>query len=78
VTVTHDGDDGTYFYFDFLEIAVLSATLPVETTENKLTAATDWDTEHSQALAPERTALMIDSLGFQARVNHYAGRAVVL
>jgi hypothetical protein len=73
VTVTHDGDAGTYFYFDFLEIAVPSTTLPAETTELKLTAATDWDTEHSQALAPERTAWMIYSLGFQARVNHYAG-----
>ncbi len=47
--------------------------LPTETTEAQLTAATDWDTLHSHALAPERTAWMIDSLGFRARVNHYAG-----
>lgn len=73
VTVTHDGANGTLFYFDFFEIAIPSTTLPTETTELKLTAATDWDTLHSQALAPERTAWMIDSLGFQARVNHYAG-----
>ena len=51
----------------------LSTTLPTETSELKLAAATDWDTEHSLALAPERTAWMIYSLGFQARVNHYAG-----
>ena len=73
VTVTHDGSNGTFFYFDFFEIAIPSTTLPTETTELKLTAATDWDTLHSQALAPERTAWIIDSLGFQARVNHYAG-----
>jgi hypothetical protein len=73
VTMTHDGASGTYFYFDFLEIAVPSTTLPAETTEVKLAAATDWDTEHSLALAPERTAWMIYSLGFQARVNHYVG-----
>jgi hypothetical protein len=73
VNITHDGASGTYFYFDFLEIAVPSTTLPTETTELKLAAATDWDTEHSLALAPERTAWMIDSLGFQARVNHYVG-----
>jgi hypothetical protein len=73
VTVTHDGSSGTYFYFDFIEIAILATTLPIETIEPKLAAATDWDTEHSLALAPERTAWMIDSLGFQARVNHYAG-----
>ena len=47
--------------------------LPTETAEIKLAAATDWDTEHSLALAPERTAWMIYSLGFQARVNHYVG-----
>jgi hypothetical protein len=73
VTVTHDGDTGTYFYFDFLEIAILASALPTETIEIKLAAATDWDTEHSLALAPERTAWMIYSLGFRARVNHYVG-----
>jgi hypothetical protein len=73
VTATHVGDAGTYFYFDFLEIAIPSTTLPTETTEIKLAAATDWDTEHSLALAPERTAWIIYSLGFRARVNHYVG-----
>jgi hypothetical protein len=73
VTVTHDGAAGTYFYFDFLEIAIPSTTLPAETVELKLAAATDWDTNHSLALAPERTAGMIYALGFRARVNHYAG-----
>jgi hypothetical protein len=73
VTVTHDGVTGTYFYFDFLEVAVLSTILPTETVELKLAAATDWDTNHSLALAPERTAGMIYALGFRARVNHYAG-----
>jgi hypothetical protein len=73
VTVTHDGASGTYFYFDFFEIAVPSTTVPAETIETKLAAATDWDTLHSIALAPERTAWIIDTLGFQARVNHYVG-----
>jgi len=73
VTVTHDGESGTYFYFDFFEVAVPTTTLPAESAESKLTAATDWDTLHSQALAPERTAWMINSLGCEARVNHYAG-----
>lgn len=73
VTLTHNGTTGTWFYFDFLEIAIPSTTLPTQTNEAKLTAATDWDTLHSQALAPERTAWMIQSLGCQARVNHYVG-----
>lgn len=73
VTLTYSSAVGTLFYFDFLEMAVPAATLPAETNELELTAATDWDTLHSQALAPERTAWMINSLGFQARVNHYVG-----
>ncbi len=39
----------------------------------KLTAATDWDTDHSLALAPERTAWMLQKLGFEGRANHYVG-----
>ncbi len=73
VTVNHVGTTGTDFYFDFLELAIPSTTLPGESTETKLAAATDWDTNHSIALAPERTAGIIDALGFRGRVNHYAG-----
>src|ERR1700722_123228 len=73
VTITHVGDAGTYFYFDFLELAIPATTYPAETNETKLAAATDWDTNNSLALAPERTAWMIYSLGFLARVNHYVG-----
>ena len=73
VIATHVGDAGTYFYFDFLELAVPAATPPAEALETRLTAATDWDTDHSIALAPERTAWIIDSLGFRGRVNYYVG-----
>jgi len=73
VTASHVGDSGTDFYFDFFELGIPATTLPTETAETTLAAATDWDTLHSQALAPERTAWMIESLGFRGRVNHYAG-----
>lgn len=73
VVATHTGASGAYFYFDFLEIAIPATSLPSETVETHLALATDWDTEHSLALAPERTAWMIDSLGFHARQNHYTG-----
>ncbi|MEO8126220.1 MAG: hypothetical protein ABI822_03955, partial [Bryobacteraceae bacterium] len=73
VTVTHEGPEGKQFYFDFLEIAIPSETLPVFPAQPKLTLATDWDTDHSIALPPERTAWMIHSLGFEGRVNHYVG-----
>ena len=37
------------------------------------TLATDWDTDHSLAIAPERTAWLMHTLGFKGRANHYAG-----
>ncbi len=73
VAITYTGPAGSYFYFDFLEIAIPSETLPLLPANPRMTLATDWDTEHSLALAPERTAWMIDSLGFQGRANHYTG-----
>jgi hypothetical protein len=73
ITATHAGSNGAYFYFDFLEIAIPTSELPTAPTETSLALATDWDTEHSLALAPERTAWMMNALGFHGRANHYAG-----
>jgi hypothetical protein len=73
VALSHASDAGTYFYFDFLELAIPTTSLSSEDAESKLTLATDWDTDHSIALAPERTAWMINALGFKGRVNHYVG-----
>ncbi len=72
-TVTATNVDGNAFYFDFLELAVPTSALPTLAGNTSMTLATDWDTEHSQALAPERTAWMIQALGFTGRANHYAG-----
>src|SRR5207249_4864880 len=73
VTVTHSGSAGTYFYFDFFEIAVPAVNLPAIATDAKVTLATDWDTDHSIALPAERTAWLIKTLGFTGRANHYVG-----
>jgi hypothetical protein len=73
VVVTNTGAAGSYFYFDFLEIAIPSAVLPVFDSVPTTTLATDWDTLHSQALAPERTAWLVDALGFRGRANYYTG-----
>jgi len=73
VTITYTGDAGSTFYFDFLEIAVPTTDLPIFPPDSQTTLATDWDTLNSQALAPERTAWQIQSLGFAGRANHYAG-----
>ncbi len=73
VTFTHSGPIGSYFYFDFLELAVPTDSIPVCTPVPATSLATDWDTLHSIAIAPERTAWLIQALGFHGRVNHYAG-----
>lgn len=73
VQITHQGNAGQYLYFDFLELAIPTDQLPSLPSQPKLSLATDWDTDHSLALAPERTAWMMRSLGFQGRVNHYTG-----
>jgi hypothetical protein len=73
VALTHTGAEESQFWFDYIEIAVPSERLPAIPADTKLALATDWDTDHSIALAPERTAWMIESLGFRGRVNHYAG-----
>jgi hypothetical protein len=73
VTVRNLGPEGTSFYFDFLELAKPAATTATAAGDGKVSLATDWDTDHSMALAPERTAWMIHSLGMRGRVNHYTG-----
>ena len=73
VTITHAGEAGSPFYFDFLEIAIPTQDLPTYTADPQTALATDWDTLNSQALAPERTAWQIQTLGFTGRGNHYAG-----
>ncbi len=73
VTITHTGTTGAYFYFDFLEVVAATSDLPAFAALPTTTLATDWDTDHSLAIAPERTAWLIQTLGFRGRVNHYAG-----
>lgn len=73
VLVSHNGPGGYAFYFDFLEVAVPASTVRDQPAEATVTAATDWDTDHSLAVPAERTAWMIHSLGFRGRVNHYVG-----
>ncbi len=73
VAVEFTGLGGSAFYFDFLEIAIPTAELRAVETDDKVTLATDWDTDHSICLAPERTAWTIDALGFRGRQNHYVG-----
>ncbi len=76
VTVTHAGDTGTDLFLDFIEMAVPGSDIPVFPSQPEVTLATDWDTNHSLAIAPERTAWMLDRMGFHGRQNHYVGALV--
>jgi hypothetical protein len=73
ITIVHAGSSGSQVYFDFLELARPTSTLPVFEDLPTTSLATDWDTDHSIALAPERTAWLLQTLGFHGRVNHYVG-----
>jgi hypothetical protein len=73
VTLTNTGPSGAPAYFDYFEIAYPVNTVPVIAANTQVALATDWDTLHSIALAPERTAGMLPSLGFTGRANHYVG-----
>jgi hypothetical protein len=73
LTITHVGETSEELFFDFVEAAAPVAELPEFPPLPTMTLATDWDTDHSLALAPERTAWMLHSLGFHGRQNHYVG-----
>jgi hypothetical protein len=76
VIAKHTGVAEQHFYFDFIEAAIPTTSLPVFPVEPKITLATDWDTDHSLPLAPERSAWMIHSLGFHGRHNLYVGALI--
>ena len=73
MVATHAGAAGTAVYFDFLELASAASDIPVVPSQAGITLATDWDTLHCISIEPERTAWMLESLGFVGRANHYVG-----
>jgi len=64
---------GGAFRFDHIEAAVPTTNVETQPANPVETLATDWDTEHSVVLAPERVAWILDKLGFHGRANHYTG-----
>ena len=73
VTIQHAGGHNETFYFDFIEMAIPTLELPEFPVDSVVTLATDWDTDHSIPLAPERTAWLMHKLGFHGRANNYVG-----
>ncbi len=65
--------DGWAFRFDHLEAAIPTTAIPTQPPNSIETLATDWDTEHSVVLAPERVVWILNKLGFRGRANHYVG-----
>ncbi len=62
-----------YFYFDFLEAAVVSdVPAPPEARPN-LSPALDYSTDHSWKLPPARILWILDNLGFTGPINQYIG-----
>ncbi len=64
---------GSAFYFDFLEIAHLQTSFTPLPPDPQLSLSTDWDTDHSLTIPPERTLAQVARLGFFGRLNHYVG-----
>jgi hypothetical protein len=64
---------GWYFYFDFLECAVLSDVPNAPETRTDVGVATDFDTDNTYKLSPQRLIWNIQKLGLIAEIDHYCG-----
>ena len=64
---------GWYFYFDFLECAVLSDVPDPATTTTSVAVSTDFDTDNTYKLSPERLVWNIQKLGLLGEIDHYCG-----
>ncbi len=70
----NDLSSGWYFYFDFLECAVPSALVPdAPETRTDIGVATDFDTDHTFKLSPQRLLWNIQRLGLVGEIDHYCG-----
>jgi hypothetical protein len=61
------------FCFDYVEEAVETTVVDAQPVRASETLATDWDTDHSLAISPERVAWNLEMLGFKGLANHYTG-----
>ena len=65
--------DPGYFYFDFLEAAVLTDVPPPPEAQPSISPALDYSTDHSWKLPPARILWILDNLGFTGPMNQYIG-----
>jgi hypothetical protein len=64
---------GWYFYFDFLECAVKSDVPDPAATTTAVAVATDFDTDNTYKLSPQRLVWNIQKLGLLGEIDHYCG-----
>jgi hypothetical protein len=64
---------GWYFYFDFLECAVLSDVPDAPETRSDVGLATDYDTDNTYKLSPQRLIWNLQKLGLVGEIDHYCG-----
>lgn len=60
-------------YFDYLHVCVPSVPLPPLIEYDNLSAAFDFDTNQTWALAPARSVWILQQLGFRGDIDVYAG-----
>ena len=64
---------GWYFYFDFLECAVLSDVPSAAETVTNVALATDFDTDATYQMPPQRLLWAIQKSGLVGEIDHYCG-----
>jgi hypothetical protein len=69
----HPSSQGWYFYFDFLECAVKSDVPDPVSTTTAIGVATDFDTDNTYKLSPQRLVWNIQKLGLLGEIDHYCG-----
>jgi hypothetical protein len=69
----NSGSSGWYFYFDFLECAVKSDVPDAPQTRTDAGVATDFDTDNTYKLSPQRLVWNIQKLGLVGEIDHYCG-----
>lgn len=67
------GSSGYNVYFDFVEAAVSGDVEDAAETYTDVSAATDYDTDASYKMPPERLVWAIDKMGLHGPLNHYVG-----
>ena len=72
-TVTFRIQHAGWFYFDFLEAAVLTDVPDALAARTNISPALDFDTDHTYKLPPARVHWIFDKLGYAGPMNEYLG-----